>query len=186
MSLLRLLTAGKSLVGLNKTSSRYRMHPQFLLPKFGAGRNPFASPPPAPPTQSADAAPEAPACVMSPAEIAAANLKETTRLPAAVSTTPPTADCATSSALTEPGWISRWAQKISPLAWWTSRRPVAKPVAPRFVRTPLQGELSLDKVTVVRNDLSDADVEIVPMKPNAEPKPKVAGKVQSDVGLLKT
>jgi hypothetical protein len=30
--------------------------------------------------------------------------------------------------------------------------------------TPVQVELSLEKVKVVHNDLSDADVEIVPMK----------------------
>ena len=31
-------------------------------------------------------------------------------------------------------------------------------------REPLQGELSLDKVKVVRNDLADADLEVVPAK----------------------
>jgi hypothetical protein len=35
---------------------------------------------------------------------------------------------------------------------------------PRFAKTPLQPELSLDKVQVVRNDLSDADFEVVSAK----------------------
>ena len=31
----------------------------------------------------------------------------------------------------------------------------------------MQGELSLDRIKVVRNDLSDADLEVVPAKPQA-------------------
>ena len=38
----------------------------------------------------------------------------------------------------------------------------------RTVRPMVQGELSMDTVRVVRNDLSEADLEIVPAKP-AEP-----------------
>ncbi|HEY2082442.1 MAG TPA: hypothetical protein VGI88_06620, partial [Verrucomicrobiae bacterium] len=40
--------------------------------------------------------------------------------------------------------------------------------------TPVQGELSLDNIKVMRNDLSETDVEIVPMKarrPNPTPAP---------------
>jgi hypothetical protein len=50
-------------------------------------------------------------------------------------------------------------------------QPVAQPVAAKTDR-PEQGELSLDKVKVVRNDLSDADLEVVPAttkKPKAPP-----------------
>ena len=38
---------------------------------------------------------------------------------------------------------------------------------------PIQAELSLEKVKVVHNDLTDADVEVVPMKsrPAREPAP---------------
>ena len=43
MSLLRLLTTGKSLVGLTDTDSRYRLTHQRLLPQFGPTRNPFSS-----------------------------------------------------------------------------------------------------------------------------------------------
>jgi hypothetical protein len=34
-----------------------------------------------------------------------------------------------------------------------------------FTKAPVQGELSLDRIKVVRNDLSDADLEIVPARP---------------------
>ena len=38
MSLVRLLTAGKSLVGMKDTENRYRMTSQRLLPKFGSAK----------------------------------------------------------------------------------------------------------------------------------------------------
>ncbi len=41
MSLLQLLTAGKSLMGLSKASSRFEVTKQRLLPKFESGKNPF-------------------------------------------------------------------------------------------------------------------------------------------------
>src|SRR5713226_5980902 len=41
MSLLRLLTTGKSLVGLRNSDSRYQVTRQRWLPKFGSKKNPF-------------------------------------------------------------------------------------------------------------------------------------------------
>ena len=41
MSLMRLLSAGKSLVGLKDNASRYRMGNPGMFPKFGSGKNPF-------------------------------------------------------------------------------------------------------------------------------------------------
>src|SRR5258708_38325339 len=41
MSLLRLLTAGKSLVGLNKSEARYHLPGERALPEFGGKKNPF-------------------------------------------------------------------------------------------------------------------------------------------------
>src|SRR5258708_11815392 len=41
MSLMKLLSAGKSWVGLKDEGSRYRLGNPGMLPKFGAGRNPF-------------------------------------------------------------------------------------------------------------------------------------------------
>ena len=43
MSLLRLLTTGKSLVGVKDTESRYRVTSERLLPQFGSAKNPFSS-----------------------------------------------------------------------------------------------------------------------------------------------
>jgi hypothetical protein len=43
MSLLRLLSTGKSLVGLTDNPHRYRLTQQRLLPCFGSKKNPFRS-----------------------------------------------------------------------------------------------------------------------------------------------
>ena len=57
-----------------------------------------------------------------------------------------------------------WASKLNPLSLWREEP------APAPVPQPVQSELSLDAVKVVHNDLSDADVEVVPMKSRtAEP-----------------
>src|SRR5215510_10841154 len=42
MSLMRLLSAGKSLVGVRDNGSRYRMGNPGMLPRFGSQKNPFA------------------------------------------------------------------------------------------------------------------------------------------------
>ncbi len=59
--------------------------------------------------------------------------------------------------------------------WWeavrakgrglTRRKPqLPKPAIPTFPKPAVQGELSLDRVKVMRNDLSDSDLEVVPAK----------------------
>lgn len=58
----------------------------------------------------------------------------------------------------------RWALKANPFK--SSKKPAS--------RVAVQGELSLDKVKVVRNDLSDSDLELVVAsrpKPVVEPDP---------------
>src|ERR1035441_10304634 len=58
MSLLRLLTAGKSLVGMRDAETRYRVTSQRLLPQFGASRNPFSNRGKAGPAQTGPRSPE--------------------------------------------------------------------------------------------------------------------------------
>jgi hypothetical protein len=54
-----------------------------------------------------------------------------------------------------------WANKLNPISIFRSQqKQTSKPVV------AAQAELSLEKVQVLRNDLSDADVEIVPLKSN--------------------
>jgi hypothetical protein len=66
--------------------------------------------------------------------------------------------------------VDSWLKKINPMVWFGNRKPAeAKPAIPQFNKpqAPLQGELSLDNIKVMRNDLSEADVEVVPMKARA-------------------
>jgi len=50
-----------------------------------------------------------------------------------------------------------------------SGRKEAKPAIPRFAKPAVQGELSLDRIKVMRNDLSDADLEVVAARPPVVP-----------------
>jgi hypothetical protein len=70
------------------------------------------------------------------------------------------------------GWVSEWGSKLSSLV---SQRPKpARGAVPRSNGVAVQGELSLDNIKVVRNDLSDADLEVVTRK---------ATPVDKDVGI---
>ncbi|MEI9963027.1 MAG: hypothetical protein WDM76_18515 [Limisphaerales bacterium] len=56
-----------------------------------------------------------------------------------------------------PKSLATWTSKLNPASLWRSAEPAAG-------QRPVQTELSLEKVKVVHNDLTDADVEVVPMK----------------------
>jgi hypothetical protein len=147
MNLGKLLVAGKSVInGCAEVS--YRANRRVYLPKFGLAQNPFKSPDEAEPVKPA-------------AETIAAPIKKAA---------PPVA------AKTQkiPPWPARparatsWASKLNPISIWRGSAPAA-PSAP----CPVQSELSLDSVKVVHNDLSDADVEVVPIKSRTADKTAV-------------
>ena len=153
MSLVRLLTAGKSLVGGVDTVSRYYFSGQRLLPKFNPKQNPFRA------TTRPESARAA--AVSAVAEAA-------TPLTAEASPAGGRASGDQEEQHDKPGgeaksasWLDRWFTKAS--SWFQARRPnQAKPAIPRFTKPAVQGELSLDSVKVVRNDLRDSDLEVVP------------------------
>lgn len=73
--------------------------------------------------------------------------------------------------------LARAAGLVRPFGEWVEtmlgrvRRP-RRSAIPRFDRPAVQAELSLDRVKVMRNDLSDTDVELVPAKlPVSGPEP---------------
>jgi hypothetical protein len=198
MSLLRLLTAGKCLVGQKDSISRYRMTDPRALPKFGSGKNPFEVAPKTEATPSTPASPPgepsavsqqtgsvdqagAPACASASSSEQSPPSKsggkvglkvgnppiwqfwETKRQSRTddsknyLSRSPEVSSAKTSS------WIARlfgWLPGSSPRA----DRATPRPALLNPVKEPVQGELSLDGVRVVRNDLSDADLEVVPVK----------------------
>lgn len=62
--------------------------------------------------------------------------------------------------------------KLNPRKLIPRLKPAVTPiVAKASATTPVQAELSLEKVRVMRNDLSDADLEIVPMQVATAPTP---------------
>ena len=58
-----------------------------------------------------------------------------------------------------PKSLAAWTNKLNPASLWTGAAPAEQKSLPA-----VQTELSLDTVKVVHNDLSDADVEVVPIK----------------------
>ena len=60
--------------------------------------------------------------------------------------------------------LADWARKLNPLKSLFSLKPGAKSTRVRPARAADQPELFLKSVKVARNDLSDADLEIVPVR----------------------
>jgi hypothetical protein len=143
MNLGKLLGAGKSIIGGGKPAA-YRTDKRFYLPQFVSPKNPFANP----------AATDAPAELPEPPPQGSVVLvKKTTPSWAKPQKMPVVAaQGATARATT-------WVSKLNPAAIFR-----AAPSSAFQGATPVQAELSLEKVKVVHNDLTDADVEIVPMK----------------------
>lgn len=181
MSLLRLLAAGKSLVGMSDAETRYRVTSQRLLPQFGAGRNPFSSRGKAGPAQMGPSSPEDHRPTSVPQEMRRSPaLREESeaaprRGPQGVATP---ASCSArrfgevlqrrTAAL-----LAGWKMKLMGVLA-KRRRKATNPAIPRFTKPPVQGELSLDRIKVVRNDLSDADLEVIPAKPPTAPTMRAA------------
>jgi hypothetical protein len=174
MSLVRLLKTGKSLTDLRDSTSRYQMRQKLRLPKFGSQKNPFGPAEPGAASTPIEGIADTVPWVMSPAEKAAARMKHTMRLP----TLPATARAkkaspAVSAPLPRDGigsWLGRWLTKLVPSAWRPDGRTIARRPASGRTRTPVQGELSLNRIRVMRNDLNDADVEVVAAKAAAKPR----------------
>lgn len=89
------------------------------------------------------------------------------------------------TAVANPSISSRVGSKLA--GWAFRRNPFAPARIPAAVRPAVQSELSLDAVKVVRNDLSDADLELVPLSqsapssvpaaPTAQPAPRAIARM---------
>ena len=139
MSFGRLLAAGKSLVH-GGMAGRYQMRESIRLPQFISPKNPFAAEATAEESTSQAEALEERGAVVS----AVTSFKKT------------------SAVLV---WIGDKLKRAA--VWCLDHNPFSAigrpqlPAMPRFGRPPVQGELSLDKVKVVRGDLAHADLEVV-------------------------
>jgi hypothetical protein len=152
MSLGKLLAAGKSFAGGNE-GSRYRIDARSILPKFISPKNPFAPPADrdAPPRT---VNPETPASSLpNQAADSGARAASSRRVPQpAARASFLKASCAL---------VYRCVMAVNPLKLLRRRPPHAKSAIPRFNVGPVQSELTLERVQVVRNDLSESDLEVV-------------------------
>jgi hypothetical protein len=176
MSLLKLLSAAKSLDGSKPMPSPYKMKSARFLPKFGSPKNPFAR------AKSDSAKPasdrletgslfgdEPKAEPAAPAPIPAAKApvaKETKpivepekKIEAKPANAAPAAAAPTAKAPKSAG-VAEFIKKLNPLKHLPKRRPEARPARPKVARAA-QGELSLEKVRPLRNELNDSDLEFV-------------------------
>jgi hypothetical protein len=197
MSLMRLLSSGKSWVGLKDSGIRYRMTDPRAMPKFGSDKNRFHTSAKSPPAQTQCPEPAArfakrtetaalagvvqpeecfsssdvpaPANVL-PAGAAAPRAKEEPEQARAVKAK---RVAQVKSAGIKAAQVLRQAKAalLSKLHWLIMgrRNRPTRPARGPLTEPAVQGELSLDKIKVVRNDLSDADLEIVPARPKATP-----------------
>jgi hypothetical protein len=158
MSLMRLLTVGRSLGLIRDQPSRYKMTQQSLLPKFGPAKSSEAGGPDrdAQPNAS-EARPDQKSVTTAAApEVNAAKRKKTM-------TTVETEYPATPKQAFPAG---RWTVFRNPFGF-----AAVKPKSVVPVQGPVQCELSLDAVKPVRNDLSESDLEVVRAK-RAKPDAK--------------
>lgn len=166
MSLMQLLAVGQSLRPIKDRPSRYRMRQQTLLPKFGPA--PSASQPAAGAELGLgipSAAPQRHGAEPMPPQQAASS----------VATVPCSkAGPSAPSVPAQPYPAGRWSLKSWP--------PFKRTAGAQPAKAPIQGELSLETVRPVRNDLTDSDLELVPAArpsgvgprpkpPSSEPQP---------------
>ena len=141
MSLLQLLTTGQSFCGFKKATSPYRLVKQDWFPKF---------------LSNAAAPTETKALIQSTPEVKELSVASSVQSLPAISW--PEAPSASGPALKPSA-----ARKAGVARFLPSRPPAKSGGALR------QGELMLDMVKVVRNDLSESDLEVVPQRQTAPP-----------------
>jgi hypothetical protein len=175
MSLLRLLAAGRTLIGANNSGSRYRETRQRLLPKFASGRGDgTAARWDYKTTPQGDKASDA---VRQPIEVSPGEMVPRPA-PHSQSAVPMKSSAAEDKLdaqerrrpagcrVSASGLIRRGMAAVGGLGALIVRprnKLTGKP-ASRASRNVVQGELSLDQVKVVRNDLSQDELEVVPVK----------------------
>jgi len=139
MSLLRLLTSGRCLMGLEDSANRYRVNEQALLPKFGSARNPFRKT-----VVSAKAVAPGVPQVATPADAPACESPKESKPGRSQSK----------------GLAGRVTNRLRRLIKGRS----GTGVLPAAGAKPMQAELGLESVQVIRNDLSDSDIAVVPAR----------------------
>jgi hypothetical protein len=185
---MRLLRAGKSWVDGKDNAVRYRLSNGRAMPKFGSAKNPFRSTAKATldPAETQGGAHGVLALPQSGTPTAPATAQDTDfgartapvrRNPESKLTPALLPERSRHSVAARAGTVRAPKGSTSGILWgalskvaWLVFRPRpnrAAPPLPDFDKSPVQGELSLEKIKPVRNDLSDADLDIILAKPPA-------------------
>lgn len=165
MSLMQLLTVGRSLRTVKNGRSPFRPAEQGMLPKFSPSKAPEGTPaasvnPKPRPARS----PFAPVTPKAAKSARGALLKKIfspfkrNKPMNAVEVDPQPASASAPTNPEQPFPFGRWTLFSNPF----NRSAKARP---KTDAGPVQTELSLDAVKPVRNDLSDSDLEVVAVKP---------------------
>ena len=164
MSLVRLLEIGRSLNAIKDTQSRYRMKRHNLLPKFSmaSSANVFHPLTANMPSKSTELSHRLRRSVtLGAGNGVASELQWKKILQAFLSPLERMAEFFPKALRS----LSSWAgKKVGAFKFIAGKR---EPLASRIsnpVKAEFQPELSLDNVTVVRNDLSEADLQVVPVR----------------------
>jgi len=168
MKLGKLLAAGKSIMN-GRVEVSYRASKQVYLPKFGPAKNPFKNGDGAPSAEapgetSKDTPVEIPTDAPLPAPVLSSTIEPA--MPRPTRAAPKTEKIPVFTAPREKK--GNWAGKAISIF---RAAPAAQPGGAAKAEAPaaMQTELSLDAVRVIHNDLSDVDVEIVPIKSRTAP-----------------
>ena len=157
MRLVRFLAAGKSLVGLKDIEGRYRLPNGRALPRFGNAKDPAV-------TASAELIPqplqESPGVPAESADPVTGVTQGQIETPAGQAPKPSQPKPAPHLKIKSDrvGNSSIFRKVFGWLPWY--RKTPATGAIPAFSRLPVQTELSLENVKVVRNDLSESDLEV--------------------------
>jgi hypothetical protein len=155
MSLMRLLAVGRSFGTINDPPSRYRMTQQCLLPKFGSAK-------------PAETGAQGPGAAVGEA-LGSGWVEKQSQIEQSVSQTDEAkVNMEDLAKLESRSVVPRASSKTQKAAsrdrrWALIKNPFSQKPAPGKATAPLQGELLLEMVKPVRNDLSDADLEVVPV-----------------------
>ena len=153
MNLGKMLAAGKSFIS-GGASAAYRENKRVYLPKFNTDKNPFALKAMEPVASAAVAPGKNPAIAAALVVAKAAVSAQKISSPSAFAPAPVRA--------------TNWTNKLNPFR--TTPAVAATPPPMPTVQPEL---LSLEDVKVIHNDLTDADVEVVPAKSRGAKLPEV-------------
>jgi hypothetical protein len=156
MNPFRLLTKGRTIRGLRERPGAYKLLERSVLPNFSGPKRPAPTTRHPKPANAQSALFEQPQPKPeTPAPVSVAPVPAPVPAPAPVKDQP-----------SKPGLWSRLA--AIPAGWTCPWIPWRK--APPFQSPTVQTELALDKVRVMRNDLSEDDLEVVMLDKKAGKK----------------